>query len=313
MLDLKYLPISYSDPSILSSLMEEEEKAWMSDLGWDYSPIRRILASFIRQDLLPGYVAVHRNEAIGYTYFLMNRSKGIIGAIYVKPTEHSREITEKLLSLTISGLKDSPRIRRVEAQIMPFNNIDITEIFTRNGFRHFPRLYLSMSLNTGTQGQKTPSSPLKIVRWDSSLLPQTADILLKSYLNQTDAVICADYRTASGCESYLRSILENPGCGVFMPEASFMGLDESNETCGFIIGCRLSDGVGMIPQIAVHPAYQGKKLGNALMHKALEAFRKTGFQKISLTVTPEHQRAFGWYNRLGFKAGKSFGAFVWER
>jgi ribosomal protein S18 acetylase RimI-like enzyme len=312
MFDLKYLPISYSDPSILSSLMEEEEKAWMSDLGWDYSPISRILASFIRQNLLPGYVAVHKNEAVGYTYFLMNRSKGIIGAIYVKPTEHSREITDKLLSLTISGLKDSPRIRRVEAQIMPFNDIDIKEIFTRNGFRYFPRLYLSMNLDTGFRRQIS-SSPATMVRWDSSLLPQTADILLKSYLNQTDAVICADYRTASGCESYLRSILENPGCGVFMPEASFMGLDERNEPCGFIIGCRLSEGVGMIPQIAVHPSCQGKKLGNALMHKALEEFRKLGFQKISLTVTPENQKAYDWYSRLGFKARKSFGAFVWER
>ena len=312
MLDLKYLPISYSDPSILFSLMEEEEQAWMNDLGWDYSPIRQILASFIRQNLLPGYVAVNKNEAIGYTYFLMNQSKGIIGAIYVKTTEHSQEITDKLLSLTISGLKDSPRIRRVEAQIMPFNDVDITEIFTQNGFRYFPRCYLSMNLNTGLQKQ-LHASPAKIVRWNSSYLSHTAEILLKSYLNQTDAVICADYRTAAGCESYLRSILENPGCGVFMPEVSFMGLDESDEPCGFIIGCRLSDAVGMVPQIAVHPSYQGKKLGDALMNRSLEEFRKLGFQRISLTVTPENRKAFEWYDRLGFKVEKNFGAFVWER
>ncbi|MBN2321141.1 MAG: GNAT family N-acetyltransferase [Acidobacteria bacterium] len=311
MLDLKYLPISYADPSTLFSLMDEEEKAWLSDLGWDYSPIRRILATFIRQNLLPGYVAVYGNEAFGYTYFLINKSKGIIGAIYVKATEHSQEITDKLLSLTISGLKDSPRIRRVEAQIMPFNDIDIKDIFAKNGFRYFPRRYLSLDLNAGFL-KRTPASAVKIVRWDSSRLSRNADILLKSYRNQTDAVICADYRTASGCESYLRSILENPGCGVFMPEVSFMGLEENNEPCGFIIGCRLSDGVGMIPQIAVHPSHQGKKLGNALMDRSLEEFRKLGFQRISLTVTPENGKAYEWYSRLGFKVGKNFGAFVWE-
>jgi len=292
--------------------MEEEEKNWMDDLGWDYSPVRQILTSFIRQNLLPGYVAVHQNEAVGYTYFLINKSKGIIGAIYVKSTKNSQEISDKLLSLTISGLKDSPATRRVEAQIMPFNNIDITEIFIQNGFRYFPRNYLFLDLDS----RLSPWSgdrPGTIVPWDESYLPHTSEILLKSYLNQTDAVICADYRTASGCEGYLRSILENPGCGVFIPEVSFMGLDDNNDPCGFIFGCRLSDGVGMIPQIAVHPSCQGKNLGNALMKRALEAFRNLGFRRISLTVTPENRKAYNWYCRLGFKVGKNFGAFVWER
>jgi ribosomal protein S18 acetylase RimI-like enzyme len=292
--------------------MEEEEKAWMHDLDWDYSPIRRILVSFIRQNLLPGYVAVHKNEAIGYTYFLMNQSKGIIGAIYVRKTDHCQAIADKLMLLTLSAMKESPRIRRIEAQIMPFNGLDLTEIFTGNGFRYFPRRYLSLKLDHSPL-KRSHASPLKIVPLDSSSLSKTAEILLKSYLNQTDAVICADYRTVSGCESYLRSILENPGCGVYMPEVSFMGLEDGNRPCGFIIGCRLSEGVGMIPQIAVHPSCQRKSLGSALMEMSLEAFGKMGFKRVSLTVTPENRRAYDWYVRLGFRERKKFGAFVWER
>ena len=142
MLDLKYLPISYSDPSTLFSLMEEEENAWMRDLGWDYAPIRKILTSFIKQNLLPGYVALDGQEAIGYTYFLMNGAKGIVGSVFIRNTEFSREVADELLSLSISGLKDSPRIRRVEAQIMPFNNLNFTDIFVRNGFSNYSRFYL---------------------------------------------------------------------------------------------------------------------------------------------------------------------------
>ncbi len=310
--DLKYLPISCSDPSVLCPLMEEEEQVWMDELGWDYSPVRQILASFIRQNLLPGYVAVQKNIAVGYIYFLMNPSKGIIGAIYVKATVDSREITEKLLALAISSLKDSPKIRRVEAQIMPFNDIDLIEIFTRNSFHYFPRHYLSLDFNARIQ-RPSGVSKHRIVPWNSSNLISVSEILLKSYFNQTDAVICADYRTTSGCEGYLRSVMENPGCGVFLPEVSFMGLDESDRPCGFIIGCRLSSGVGMIPQIAVHPAYQGKKLGNALMNRTLMEFRNMGFQRVTLTVTSENRRAYEWYGRLGFKLRKDFGAFVWER
>jgi ribosomal protein S18 acetylase RimI-like enzyme len=32
-----------------------------------------------------------------------------------------------------------------------------------------------------------------------------------------------------------------------------------------------------------------------------------------LTVTEENLRAFEWYQRLGFKMHKEFGAYVWHR
>jgi len=134
-----------------------------------------------------------------------------------------------------------------------------------------------------------------------------------SYRNQTDSEICEDYRTKAGCESYLRSLVENPGCGIFMPEASFMGIDGQNAPCGFVICCRISNGAGMIPQIAVHPSYQGRNLGNALMIRSFMQLRALGFHSVSLTVTKKNRRAFDWYQRLGFKIRKEFGAYVWER
>jgi hypothetical protein len=73
---LKYLPISYLDEAAILPLMAEEEKVWFSDLGWDYSAVRQILLSFIKQKLLPGYVAVADDTPIAYAYFLVNQSKG---------------------------------------------------------------------------------------------------------------------------------------------------------------------------------------------------------------------------------------------
>ena len=309
--DIQYLPISYLDSSFLSSLMEAEQNAWLDDLGWDYSPIRKILVSFIDQKLLPGYVAVHEKEAIGYTYFLINKKKGIVGSIYVTRTDPIQEITDELLTLTISGLKDAHQIQRVEAQIMPFNNLDFSGVFTRNGFCCFPRCFLDLDLNAFSR-KSMPPSVGKIVPWKLTDLAPSAEIVFASYDNQPDATLCADYRTESGCEGYLRSIVENPGCGVFMPETSFMALDEENNPCGFVIGCRISDCVGMIPQIAVHPAYHGRKLGDALITKSFEKFKSMGFHKVSLTVTHDNRRAYEWYCRLGFKIRKDFWAFTWE-
>jgi len=310
--DIKYLPISYLDSSFLYPLMEEEQNAWLNDLEWDYSPIRKILVSFMDQKLLPGYVAVHEKIAMGYTYFLINKMKGIVGSVYVRKTDNCQEITDELLTLTISGLKDAPQVKRVEAQIMPFNKLDLTEVFTRNSFCCFPRYYLALDLKAFSR-QTFPISTGKVVPWELTDLAPSAEIAFASYNNQPDANICADYRTESGCESYLRSIVENPGCGVFMPETSFMALDKENNPCGFIIGCRISDRVGMIPQIAVHPTCHGRKLGDALITKSLEKYKSLGFHKVSLTVTHENRRAYEWYCRLGFKIQKDFWAFTWER
>ena len=34
---------------------------------------------------------------------------------------------------------------------------------------------------------------------------------------------------------------------------------------------------------------------------------------VSLTVTKKNRRAFEWYQRLGFRVKKEFGAYVWQR
>ncbi len=309
---LKYLPISYLDETLLEPLMEEEQRVWMSDLDWDYSPIRRILVSFIKQKLLPGYVAISDDLPIGYTYFLVNQSKGIIGALYASKTLHSLEAVEELLSLTVACLKDSQNIKRVEAQLMPFNDVNFQAGFARHGFIHFSRQYLELDLSSHRNRVELPPS-IRIVPWDSNYIEGAAEMTFLSYQNQPDAEICEDYRTKTGCESYLRSLVENPGCGVFMPETSFIALDWEGVPCGFIICCRISEGAAIIPQIAVHPAHQGKRLGNIFMNRTFAQLKSMGFRTISLTVTEKNRRAFEWYQRLGFIIRKEFCAYVWER
>jgi ribosomal protein S18 acetylase RimI-like enzyme len=310
--DIKYLPISCLDDTLLYSLMEDEEKMWMADLDWDYAPIRQILLSFVKQKLLPGYVAVADSQALGYTYFLVNQTKGIIGTLYALPTMHSQEAVDELLALSISCLKGYQNIRRVEAQIMPFHSLSLTAAFMRQSFSHSARYYLDLDLNNHRKKSELPAA-LRIAPWDSTFLARTAEMILLSYENQTDAEICEDYRTRTGCESYLRSLVENPGCGIFMPEASFIALDWQGTPCGFVFCCRISTGAAIIPQIAVHPLHQGRRLGNTLMNRAFTQLKALGFRSVSLTVTGKNQRAFEWYQRLGFKVRKEFGAYVWER
>jgi ribosomal protein S18 acetylase RimI-like enzyme len=311
--DLKYLPIKHLDAAHLLPLMEEEEKEWLSDLGWDYSPIRNILASFVQQRLLPGYVAViNEKEAVGYTYFLVNQSKGIIGALYVTRMNNAQAVTRELLENTIACLKDYSNISRIEAQIMPFNNLDLTSTFTQNGFTYYLRYYMDIDL-ASYEGKADVHSQDRLRPWDSAYIERAGEMTFLSYRDQVDAEICEDYCSQQGCTGYLRSLVENPGCGIFMPDNSFMALDEHGNLCGYVVCCSISSGCGMIPQIAIHPSYQGLGLGDALMHRSLQQLRNMGFRAASLTVTQKNQRAYDWYQRLGFKIRKAFGGYMWQR
>jgi ribosomal protein S18 acetylase RimI-like enzyme len=309
---LKLSPISYTDRSQLAALMDEEELCWMSDLKWDYAPVRRILSSFIEQKRLPGYVASDDRRALGYAYFLAHHSKGIIGTLYASKLASNQEVADEILALAIECLKEAQGIRRIEAQIMPFNNLNLTAGFTRRGFRCYPRYYLELDLQNYSRSGNC-STAEKIVPWDPAFLSLAAQVTFNSYSNQPDSQLCEDYCTIEGCESYLRSLLENPGCGLFMAEASFVGLDSRGAACGFLFSSRISNTSGMIPQVAILPSHQGHGLGNALMHYCLSYFKAQGYHTVSLTVTKQNKRAFEWYQRMGFKIQKEFGAFVWER
>jgi ribosomal protein S18 acetylase RimI-like enzyme len=284
----------------------------MGDLAWDFSPIRRVLTSYLEQKLLPGYAAVSEKKVLGYTYFLVHQRKGIVGNVYVSPEYETQAIADELLNLALDALKGSEGMRRIEAQIITFNNIQLTAVFTRNGFQYHPRYYLELDLSS-YRGATEHSSQERVVNWDSAYIPHIAEMTLASYRDQLDAVLCEDYCSLPGCESYLRSVVDNPGCGVFVAEASHIALDSRGIPCGFVLGSRISATAGMIPQIAIAPSHQGRGLGKVLIDRTLGHFKARGCRTVSLTVTKRNRRAFEWYQRLGFKIRKEFGAYVWSR
>ena len=308
---MKIVPIGLADQRMLASLMDEEVQCWIAELGWDYSAVRAILSSYIAQNLLPGYVALDAKRAVGYAYFLMYQTKGIIGTVFAPKTALQQRAADEILARCIQSIKDSGHIQRVEAQIMPFQNLNLTAGFTRHGFQSYTRYFMELDLESYVSEDRSASVALNL--WDNAHLPRAAAVVLQSYRDQTDALICSDYATLSGCESYLHSLVQNPGCGTFFPEGSFMAIGDDGEPCGFVLGSRISASAGMIPQISIHPRYQGQGLGMALLQRALHQFRSHGLRTVGLTVTKKNCRAFEWYQRLGFRVRKEFGAYVWER
>lgn len=308
--DITLEPLSLTNPNLITTLMDDEEYAWLRELDWEYAPIRRILRSFLEQHLLPGFVATGGRKALGYTYFLTGNCKGVIGTLYATSPD-AQTAADQLLSRACETLKENRRLRRIEAQIIPLNGLDFAPIFSSHDFQGYLRHYMELDLTAREWPDLTCS--VTIAPWSADHLLAAAAAACRSYRNRIDAVICDDYKTEASCEIYLRSLVENPGCGVFLPGSSFVGLDSRGTPCGFILTSRLSATAAMIPQISIHPAHQGRGLGSALMHRALCGLRSAGFHRARLTVTHQNRRAYEWYLRLGFQNRRDFNAYVWHR
>jgi ribosomal protein S18 acetylase RimI-like enzyme len=306
-------PISRAHAGSLAALMQEEEADWLAELRWDYSPVRQILTSLLAMKMLPGFAAFDEAQRLcGYMYFLSCQSKGVLGAVYVSAPERHKDAARQLLAPAIDVLKGNQAIARIEAQMMPMRGLDLEAAFEGFHFAKFGRSYLELHLQE-YKGERQHAHSARIVPWDSRHIGRLAKVLLDSYTGEIDGSICEDYCSAQAGESYIRSIVENPGCGVFRPDASCVAITEGGRETAFIMASQISDGAAMIPQIAVHPDSRGLGLGNALMRTALSRLKASGAGTVSLTVTDANSRAFEWYRRLGFVVRKRFCAFVWKR
>jgi ribosomal protein S18 acetylase RimI-like enzyme len=312
MSDVALVPLDTADPRLVADLLDDELLAWRSELGWDYRDVQQILLSFIARKALPGYLAIEDRHPVGYAYFLAHAAKGVIGTVYCNVSRTPQKVVEALLEAVVSALRKNVFLRRIEAQVMPFHGVDLAGGFLQHGFNLYPRQFLELDLERFPP-RRSSGAEEDIVSWSPARVSGAARVAWLGYRNQIDARVCEDYSTESGCEGYLRSLVETPGCGIFVPEASYCALDSRGTVCGFVIVSRVSPTGAMIPQISILPSHQGRGLGRALMARSLSTLADHGRKTVGLTVTVENRRAIEWYKREGFRLRKEFGAYVWQR
>ena len=73
---------------------------------------------------------------------------------------------------------------------------------------------------------------------------------------------------------FLRNIVLLPGCGQFLPEASFLVRPRrAISPIAMVLTSTVAEGVGHTTQICVMPGHQGHSIGRALMEHSIEALR----------------------------------------
>jgi ribosomal protein S18 acetylase RimI-like enzyme len=157
------------------------------------------------------------------------------------------------------------------------------------------------------------SGGLRLEPWNDRAFEPAARLIQLAYASHVDGDINDQYRSEAGGMKFLRNIVLLPGCGQFLPEASFLVCPATGDRpVGMILTSTVAEGVGHTTQICVMPGHQGNGIGRALMESSIQALRRRDYKSVSLTVTSINSSAVRLYEHLGFRTIKKFAAGVWN-
>ena len=317
---MEILDLRHFSSADLRPLLEDEISMWGRMLSWDYTTSAEMILRYMDAKILPGYAAIERGSIFGYSFFVYEQSKGVIGDLFVRDggrTPDRHEVEERLLTHVIETLQQSPGIHRVEAQLLAHHTGEVSRPFLQQGFSRHPRVFMNFEIGRHPQTSSPTLPPLppqfEIRPWSEQEYQSAAALITAAYRGHVDSEINDQYRTLTGSLRFLNNIVRFPGCGTFDPQASFGVFQRRTRTLVGLILCSLvRPDVGHITQVCVLPEYRSAGLGEAMMAASTRNLRGRGFRFISLTVTEANDRAIALYKRIGFESTRVFDAFVWE-
>ena len=262
---------------------------------------------------LAGCVAFEGGTAAGYSFYVLEEQKGLIGGLYVSCKFAQEALGRRLLEEMLFAMRAIPHLMRIEAQLMPFSG-PVDAPLLDHGFHLYTRQFMLLDLHKMPDSKAGASGGLRLARWNDRYFDPCAKLIYLAYANHVDGEINDQYRSRSGALKFLKNIILLPGCGQFVPGASFV-LHEpgSDELVAAVLTSEVSSGVGHTTQICVLPGFQGHGIGRMLMQTSAEALRSMKFRELTLTVTSDNRTAVQLYEKLGFQTIKSFTAGVWPR
>ena len=139
------------------------------------------------------------------------------------------------------------------------------------------------------------------VEWSAALVEPHADILHRSFRNDSDGTVFTTFRQYSHCRRLIEMLVDSPH---FLPTAMLLiaygNPDDIFEYVANIQGLKFSDDVGAIQNVAVLPEYRRRGIGQALVQGALQGFQRVGVQRVTLEATSDNLTAVNLYDRIGF-------------
>ena len=313
---MEILDLRHFSSADLRPLLENEVACWARFLSWDYSSSAEMILRYVDAKILPGYAALGRGRILGYSFFVYEGSKGVIGDLFSNdsmPAESNHQIESQLLMHVIETLQQSPGVHRIEAQLLLHQAGAVARPFLEQAFQRHARLFMTLPMGSAANLARRTGTEIEIRRWSDQDYQAAAAVITAAYRGHVDGQINDQYRSLSGSLRFLNNIVRFPGCGTFDPEGSFVALHSpSRSLVGLILCSRVRHDVGHITQICVLPEFRSHGMGESLLAATAASLRSRKFSALSLTVTEANTRAVDLYRRLGFETKRVFDAFVWE-
>lgn len=152
----------------LRPLLEDETEVWSRLLSWDYTGSSDMILRYVDAKILPGYAAIDHGRIFGYSFFVYEGSKGVIGDLFVANSGRLpdvREVESRLLVHVIETLQQSPGIHRVEAQLLLHETGVVSQPFVDQGFHRHARLFMVLPLEGASHAAPVPHPEIEIRRW----------------------------------------------------------------------------------------------------------------------------------------------------
>ena len=299
------------DVARIAPILSEQISTWKSELDWDFNLSANLVRRFVQMHALTGTALVsNRGEVLGYSYYIAEEGKGLIGDLYILKRYRTERTEQALLEAALDALWQTPGVHRVESQLLMLGEASGRVPPYANWFRSFPRLFLEAPLSVAMASRRLQAG-VSLIPWTAALQEATGRLIAGAYQNHIDSLINDQYRSPIGARRFLMNIVQYPGCGTFFAPASFAA-NAGDVLCGASLASLVAPDIGHITQVCVAPSYQGTGLGYELMRTSMVALASHGCRAVSLTVTAENEAALRLYRNMGFVPRRAFQAYVWE-
>src|SRR6266404_6283183 len=157
-IDLRQTTVRQIEP-----LLEEEARHWRDELHWDYRGALELIKRFLDAHALAGCVAFENGVAAGYSFYVLEEQKGLIGGLYVSSKFPQDSIGRRLLEEMLFSMRAIPYLARIEAQLMPFSGPVDTPLLGQ-GFHLYTRQFMLLDLHK-SHSANAEASCMRLNRW----------------------------------------------------------------------------------------------------------------------------------------------------
>ena len=103
---VEILDLRHFTSSDLRPLLDQEARVWSRLLAWDYRSSADMILRYVDAKILPGYAAVENGHLRGYSFFVYEGSKGVIGDLFALPDDgHTLKLERQLVTHVIETLQ----------------------------------------------------------------------------------------------------------------------------------------------------------------------------------------------------------------